>query len=260
MPSRGARCIFQRRRTLFHFCVRAIVVQKEKIYSVHLRTKKEAFYNFFVRSMLKFDNGLLQGAKVVIDGSGDRQFRQELEGYFRRGLPPGSIEKLSFQNSKGDRLVQLADVCSVLSPDHIGKTRRTLAGGEASWHRRSKTFGISAEKDVRRLPIQGEPEERTPSGDNSVDGTTSQSGKCAFVGSLSNGAIINPLETTARRPRSANADQGDLSGPKKPKIPSDQIGRRACARPFPGLPTALQRQRPGRKLFSERVNGANIRS
>lgn len=96
----------------FDFCVRAIVVQKEKIYSVHLRTKKEAFYNFFVRSMLKFDNGLLQGAKVVIDGSGDRQFRQELEGYFRRGLPPGSIEKLSFQNSKGDRLVQLADMCA----------------------------------------------------------------------------------------------------------------------------------------------------
>jgi hypothetical protein len=96
----------------FGFCVRAIVVEKEKIYSPHLRTNKEAFYSFFVRSMLKFDNGLIQAAKVVIDGSADRQFKKELAGYFRRSLAPGRIEKLSFQNSQGDRLVQLADMCA----------------------------------------------------------------------------------------------------------------------------------------------------
>src|SRR5271170_6421570 len=38
----------------FGFCVRAIVVKKEVIYSPHLRTDKEAFYSFFVRSMLRF--------------------------------------------------------------------------------------------------------------------------------------------------------------------------------------------------------------
>jgi Protein of unknown function (DUF3800) len=96
----------------FDFCVRAIVVKKEKIYSPHLRTNKEAFYNFFVRSMLRFDNGLLQSAKVVSDGSGDRQFKQELAAYFRRALPKGRIEKLSFQKSESDRLVQLADMCA----------------------------------------------------------------------------------------------------------------------------------------------------
>jgi hypothetical protein len=96
----------------FGFCVRAIVVRKELIYSPHLRTNKEAFYNFFVRSMLRFDNGLLQSAKVVIDGSGDRQFKRELATYFRRQLPRGQIEEIAFHKSEADRLVQLADMCA----------------------------------------------------------------------------------------------------------------------------------------------------
>src|SRR5215471_11887152 len=67
----------------FDFCVRAIVVQKKLIYSPHLRSQKEAFYAFFVKSMLKFDDGLLKQARIVIDGSGDRTFRSELGAYFR---------------------------------------------------------------------------------------------------------------------------------------------------------------------------------
>ena len=35
----------------FEFNVRAIVVQKARIYSAHLRSEKEAFYAFFVKSM-----------------------------------------------------------------------------------------------------------------------------------------------------------------------------------------------------------------
>lgn len=54
------------------FRVRCIVVEKEKIYSPRLRSEKDEFYRFFVKSMLKFDNGRLDGAKVVIDGSGER--------------------------------------------------------------------------------------------------------------------------------------------------------------------------------------------
>lgn len=96
----------------FDFCVRSIVVVKDKIYSPHLRANKEAFYGFFVKSMLKFDNNLLQAAKIVIDGSGDREFKRELASYFRKQLGPGQLEKLSFQDSASDRLVQLADMCA----------------------------------------------------------------------------------------------------------------------------------------------------
>lgn len=58
----------------FDFCVRAIVVEKTRIYSPHLRTNKESFYSFFVKSMLKFDNGLLNDAKVALESPiGDQE-------------------------------------------------------------------------------------------------------------------------------------------------------------------------------------------
>jgi hypothetical protein len=94
------------------FIVRAIVVEKEKIYSQHLRSHKEPFYAFFVKSMLKFDSGLLNGAKVVIDGSGDREYKQQLAKYLRQHCAQGAIKEVKFANSSNDRLVQLADMCA----------------------------------------------------------------------------------------------------------------------------------------------------
>jgi hypothetical protein len=96
----------------FEFCIRAIVVNKERIYSPHLRTEKEAFYSFFVKSMLRFDGGLLENARIVIDGSGDRSFRQELQAYLRSELGPGKVKKITFRDSRSDRLLQLADMCT----------------------------------------------------------------------------------------------------------------------------------------------------
>ena len=96
----------------FDFCVRAIVVRKELIYSPYLRSEKERFYSFFVKSMLKFDDGLLKAARIVIDGSGDRIFRTELDAYFRRHLGRGKIKKIRFRDSKSSRLLQLADMCA----------------------------------------------------------------------------------------------------------------------------------------------------
>lgn len=95
----------------FDFHVRAIVVQKAKIYSPVLRTDRERFYSFFVKSMLRFDNGLLK-AKVMLDGSGDRSFRNELSGYLRKHTEKGAIQKFVFADSRSDNLVQLADMCT----------------------------------------------------------------------------------------------------------------------------------------------------
>jgi hypothetical protein len=94
------------------FLVRAIVVEKRKIHSPYLRAEKEKFYSFFVRQMLSFDDGLLESARVIIDGSGDREFKRELNTYLRRALSPGSLREVRFSNSANDRLVQLADMCA----------------------------------------------------------------------------------------------------------------------------------------------------
>ena len=96
----------------FDFCIRAIVVEKEKIHSGYLRSHKEAFYSFFVKSMLKFDNGLLKNARVIIDGSGERIFKKELSSYLCRHTEKGAIRSVKFSDSRSDRLVQLADMCT----------------------------------------------------------------------------------------------------------------------------------------------------
>ena len=94
------------------FRVRAIVVRKEVIYSDRLRTSKEGFYQYFVHGMLKHDNGTLAGARVVIDGSGDREFRKRLNSALRQRLRAGAIRAVSFKDSRSDNLVQLADMCA----------------------------------------------------------------------------------------------------------------------------------------------------
>jgi hypothetical protein len=92
------------------FSVRAIVVRKETIYSPHLTTDKEDFYRFFVRQLMTHDGGILDHAEVVIDGSGDREFRNNLKGALRRQVG-SKVRDVRFARSRSDPLVQLADMC-----------------------------------------------------------------------------------------------------------------------------------------------------
>jgi hypothetical protein len=92
------------------FTVRALVVDKAKIYSTHLRTSTDDFYRYFVQMMVRHDGGALAGASVKIDGSGSREFKRSLGAYLRREIGPGKIAKLKFADSRGDNLIQLADM------------------------------------------------------------------------------------------------------------------------------------------------------
>ena len=93
-----------------NFLTRAVVVEKDKIYSPALRTVKESFYTFFIRMMVQNDAGMLVNAKVVIDGSGDPAFRKEFKSYLRKHIGPDCISKLDLKDSKRDPLIQLADM------------------------------------------------------------------------------------------------------------------------------------------------------
>lgn len=92
------------------FRVRAIVVEKDKIRSPHLRSNKEDFYRYFVRLMMTHDGGSIENATVVIDGSGDRKFRQTFRAGVRQRLGE-KIKEVRLQKSHRDPLVQLADMC-----------------------------------------------------------------------------------------------------------------------------------------------------
>lgn len=94
------------------FQIMALVVDKEKIYSQKLRNDNTSFYNFFLKSLLHYDSGVLENASVKVDGSGDREFKQELYKYLKRNLGEGKISKFRFVDSKSDLLIQLSDMVS----------------------------------------------------------------------------------------------------------------------------------------------------
>lgn len=96
----------------FQFAVRALVVEKAQIYSYGLREDKGRFYNYFVKMLLQHDGGTLQGARVKIDGSGDREFKQELGRYLRSQMEAGKIISFDFAKSHRNNLIQLADMAS----------------------------------------------------------------------------------------------------------------------------------------------------
>lgn len=114
------------------FSVRAIVVRKDVIYSPRLKADKEKFYEYFVKSMMTYDGGVLKDAKVIIDGSGDREFRQNLNVALRRRLGQGVIKDVRFKDSKSDVLVQLADMCA----GAIARSYRTDRKYHDRWRRK----------------------------------------------------------------------------------------------------------------------------
>lgn len=97
----------------FSFRVRCIVVQKEKIKSLELRTNKSSFYSFFIKNVLQHNFGTINEAKIRIDGHGDREFTQKLTSYLRRELNDTNakvVKDVKLVDSKKNVLIQLADM------------------------------------------------------------------------------------------------------------------------------------------------------
>lgn len=98
------------------FKVRAIVMQKSKIYGKELRNSKESFYNYAIKTVLKYHGGTIENAKLRIDGHGDRKFKRALSAYLRKELnfcdrtKKKVFKDLKFVDSKINVLIQLADM------------------------------------------------------------------------------------------------------------------------------------------------------
>ncbi|PKM05625.1 MAG: DUF3800 domain-containing protein [Gammaproteobacteria bacterium HGW-Gammaproteobacteria-4] len=107
---RASAAIAALRTTRHRFSVRALVVDKSVIYSDSLRERKDLFYNYFVQMLLRHDHGALQGARIKIDGSGDRHFKNELNSYLRQQLHAGQVKSIRLTESHRDNLIQLADM------------------------------------------------------------------------------------------------------------------------------------------------------
>jgi len=96
-----------------NFRIRALVVDKRKIYSKQLRSDKDSFYSYFVKELLKNNGWTLRDANIKLDGSGDREFKKAFKTYISRELNKNGeslIKKFQFVDSKKNDLVQLADM------------------------------------------------------------------------------------------------------------------------------------------------------
>lgn len=114
------RAAFMKEIRQYDFRIRSIVVNKNLIYSRELQTKKEAFYAYFIKSVIKYSEGTIENAKIRIDGSGDRSFKQQFKNYLRKELNQGELKVMKnckFLDSKSDVLIQAADMVA-------GATRR----------------------------------------------------------------------------------------------------------------------------------------
>lgn len=95
------------------FRIRCLVVNKNVLYSPLLRSDRNSFYGYIIKTMLKYSNDTIVDAKIRIDGSGDRVFRKSFVSYLRKEL--NGNERKILQNcrlidSKTDVLIQLADM------------------------------------------------------------------------------------------------------------------------------------------------------
>ena len=114
------------------FRVRAIVVKKDVIWSGLLRSDVDSFYRFFLKTMMKFDDQALNEAKVIIDGSGDREFKRNLGTYIQRHVQAGAVSQIKLKSSRAEPLLQLADMCV----GAIARSYRTDRRDPDRWSRR----------------------------------------------------------------------------------------------------------------------------
>lgn len=110
-----------------NFRVRAICIDKSKIYSHELKNKQDSFYNYAIKEVLSKTDSL-NAADVRLDGHSGREYKKSAGTYLRREVNARSqkIAKVRFVDSRTNVLIQLADLAagSILRSTQTTKTDR----------------------------------------------------------------------------------------------------------------------------------------
>ncbi|MGP9528156.1 DUF3800 domain-containing protein [Glutamicibacter sp. AOP5-A2-18] len=106
-------CFFECTKTAT-YDVRAIVMDKSKIYSEKLRAEPAALKSYAIRMLLSRGFGTIYDAKVIIDGQDTKGFGMSDSAYVMRMANSGQdrpvISSVGFGDSKQNRGLQLADM------------------------------------------------------------------------------------------------------------------------------------------------------
>jgi hypothetical protein len=99
------------------FFYMAFVLDKSKLYGPGF-SYKEPFYKFTAKLLFENAKPYLRDAAVLIDRSGNREFRQQLESYLKRKINTDReiIRKVKTEPSHSNNLLQLADmICGAVA-------------------------------------------------------------------------------------------------------------------------------------------------
>ena len=98
---------------LLNYDVRAIIIDKQMLRSDALMHRPGFMQNYAIKQMFSNTLNTVQNATLVIDGRDSRAFRMKSASYFLREVnekAPGTLAKVSFDDSLRNPLVQLADM------------------------------------------------------------------------------------------------------------------------------------------------------
>jgi hypothetical protein len=90
----------------------AFVLNKAKLYGPGFQFK-ESFYKYTCKLLFENAKRYLSDASVVIDGSGNREFRKQLQSYLKKKInidKEKTIKKVKIEASHRNNLLQLADM------------------------------------------------------------------------------------------------------------------------------------------------------
>lgn len=89
-----------------NFRAKVLYVDKAKIQSFELKSNSNKFYNYFLKQVLT--HAKLESASIKLDGKKDA-VKQELISYIRTQAKD-VVKKIKYEDSKNNRLIQLADM------------------------------------------------------------------------------------------------------------------------------------------------------
>lgn len=105
----------------------------------------------------------LEHAIVVFDGSGSRQFKQELATYLRKRMNDDAtlrVRKVKMQNSKNNNLIQLADmVCGAVklslksAEDESWEYRRLIGHRELSARVWPQRMNVEKREQYKKMKV-----------------------------------------------------------------------------------------------------------
>ena len=128
------------------FRIRAIVIDKQKLYSEQLVSAPKYLQNYAIKELLTHTLGSVVNAKLVIDGRDSKAFRLQNATYFRNEInraAPNTIRAVTGEDSLRNPLIQLADMTAgaihraqrgdrACNPQHLAslKARFKYPGGD----------------------------------------------------------------------------------------------------------------------------------